>query len=75
MRREAWLDPETAVEIYFAKGRQKAIARKYGITATTVSRIKNRINYRAATAAWDPKTGAEMMSGMLSYLACTGRAM
>ena len=67
------IDPETAVDIYIATGPQKVIAARYGVTQSTVANIKRRHTHRAATAAWDPRQGAEMMNGMLASLACGWR--
>lgn len=67
------LDAETVVDIFLASGPQKVVALRYGVTQSTVSNIKRRRTHRAATAAWDPLEGAEMVNGMLASLACGWR--
>lgn len=59
------LSEETVLDIFFAAGHHKAIARKYGVSQTCVCNIKLRRVYRRFTGAWDPSMGAERINATL----------
>ena len=60
--------PETVIDIFLAAGQQKEIARRYGLSQGTVSKIKRRHRYEAQTAMWCP----EAVNGLLIAAAFTG---
>lgn len=59
------LPDETVLDIFFAAGRQKEIAAKYGVSPSTVCNIKRRHTQKAVTAPWCPHEGAAVMNASL----------
>lgn len=68
------LTAEQAVDIFVTAGRHKVIARRFGVSASIVSKIKTRAIHREATKWWAELDKAAVLNAALAVMACDPQA-